>query len=250
MDLRQLPVVVRRRVPTAILPDNYKAACTALAECVRVDEAAEWSNKMAALATYARQAKDDSLRVMAEKIQVRAERRVGELLEELFAETPSSSDRAEKTGFSVNRVSAAVRLAARSVGAVEAAMDKISERGITPVRTIKTIERMEQDKYEKNTPFTPEDEALREMSRNKKSLACVGWLLHKSTLGFSGEQIPDISGSGKNVAPEYVTWNTAVLGCTKRAQASSVVEQLDELTRYIKDLREKFRKRADILSKL
>jgi hypothetical protein len=64
----------------APLPERYEAARAAIAECERIDECKNWSDKAAALASYARQAKDDSLRVMAVRIQARAERRCGELL--------------------------------------------------------------------------------------------------------------------------------------------------------------------------
>ena len=49
-------------------------------EAIQCDECKNWSDKAAALASYARQAKDDSLRVMAVRIQARAQRRCGELL--------------------------------------------------------------------------------------------------------------------------------------------------------------------------
>lgn len=65
------------------LPVTYIAAKKALAECSRVDECQEWANKAAALASYARQAKDESLRRMADRIQARATRRCGELLKQV-----------------------------------------------------------------------------------------------------------------------------------------------------------------------
>jgi hypothetical protein len=68
---------------TAPLPAVYEAAQKALAECSRVDECKTWSDKARALASYARQANDDSLRVMAVRIQARAERRAGELLKQI-----------------------------------------------------------------------------------------------------------------------------------------------------------------------
>lgn len=68
---------------TARLPAKYEAAKTAIAECSRVDECKDWSDKAAALASYARQAKDDTLRVTALRIQARAERRAGELLKQI-----------------------------------------------------------------------------------------------------------------------------------------------------------------------
>lgn len=65
------------------LPATYTAARKALAQCSRVDECQEWANKAAALASYARQAKDESLRRMADRIQARATRRCGELLKQV-----------------------------------------------------------------------------------------------------------------------------------------------------------------------
>jgi hypothetical protein len=67
----------------AQLPQRYEAARNAIAECERVDECKGWSDRAAALASYARQAKDDSLRVMAIRIQARAERRCGEILKQI-----------------------------------------------------------------------------------------------------------------------------------------------------------------------
>ena len=67
----------------APLPVVYANAQKALAECSRIDECKSWSDKSQALASYARQAKDDSLRLMATRIQARAERRAGELLKQI-----------------------------------------------------------------------------------------------------------------------------------------------------------------------
>lgn len=68
---------------TARLPATYEAARNAIAECARIDECKTWSDKAAALAAYALQAKDDSLRVMAVRVQDRAVRRMGELLKQV-----------------------------------------------------------------------------------------------------------------------------------------------------------------------
>lgn len=65
---------------------RYEAARTALAECVRIDEAAEWADKAAALKTYARQRDDKTLEDMATRIRARAVRRCFELLNELPAD--------------------------------------------------------------------------------------------------------------------------------------------------------------------
>jgi hypothetical protein len=94
---------------TAPLPAVYEAAQKALAECSRVDECKTWSDKARALASYARQAKDDSLRVMAVRIQARAERRAGELLKQYPSQSESNlvQHRQEGTHLSVTRTRAA-----------------------------------------------------------------------------------------------------------------------------------------------
>src|SRR3954463_8722258 len=65
------------------LPANYLAARNALAACERIDQCQDWANKAAALASYAKQSKDDQLVIMAQRIQARAIRRCGELLAEI-----------------------------------------------------------------------------------------------------------------------------------------------------------------------
>lgn len=70
-------------IPPARLPETYENARTALAECQRIDECQSWADKAEALASYAKQADDDSLRKMADRIQARAIRRAGELLKQI-----------------------------------------------------------------------------------------------------------------------------------------------------------------------
>lgn len=70
-------------IQNAPLPIVYERATKALAECSRIDECKDWANKAEALASYARQSKDDSLRKMADRIQARAIRRCGELLKQV-----------------------------------------------------------------------------------------------------------------------------------------------------------------------
>jgi hypothetical protein len=62
---------------------RYEAARTALAECARVDEAAELRDKAAAMALYARQRDDKELAVWVSEIHLRACVRIGELSREL-----------------------------------------------------------------------------------------------------------------------------------------------------------------------
>lgn len=64
----------------AQLPAIYERAKEALIECERLDECKDWANKAAALASYAKQADDETLYNTAIRIRARAIRRCGELL--------------------------------------------------------------------------------------------------------------------------------------------------------------------------
>lgn len=72
--LATVPIVGAR------LPAVYQAARDALQECSRIDECKDWADKAEALASYARQSQDDTLRKLCDRIQARAIRRAGELL--------------------------------------------------------------------------------------------------------------------------------------------------------------------------
>lgn len=67
-------------IARARLPATYEQAKIALASCERIDECKDWADKAEALASYAKMADDDSLRQLADRIQARAVRRMGELL--------------------------------------------------------------------------------------------------------------------------------------------------------------------------
>lgn len=70
-------------VSAASLPRTYTAAKTALAECAALDECQDWADKAAALASYAKQSRDDQLERMAQRIRARAIRRAGEILKQI-----------------------------------------------------------------------------------------------------------------------------------------------------------------------
>jgi hypothetical protein len=82
-----LPANVDVDVSSARLPETYENAKNALANCVQVDECQQWANKAEALASYAKQADDDTLRKLADRIQARAVRRCGELLKQYDGST-------------------------------------------------------------------------------------------------------------------------------------------------------------------
>jgi len=69
-------------ISRARLPATYEQAKVALASCERIDECKDWADKAEALATYAKMADDDTLRALADRIQARAVRRMGELLKD------------------------------------------------------------------------------------------------------------------------------------------------------------------------
>ena len=88
-----LPNIARARLPAV-----YEDAKTALTECSRIDECQDWADKAEALASYAKQAQDDELRRMADRIQARAIRRCGELLQAIKAATGSHLPNVKKDG--------------------------------------------------------------------------------------------------------------------------------------------------------
>lgn len=61
---------------------RYDAACRALAEAKAIDEVKDLRDKAAALKAYAKQAGNKQLEVDAAEIRIRAERRVGQLMDE------------------------------------------------------------------------------------------------------------------------------------------------------------------------
>lgn len=78
--MTSLPSIAPSR---ANLPRTYEAARAALAECQNIDECRDWADKAAALASYAKQAEDETLLRMAARIKARATRRAGELLKQI-----------------------------------------------------------------------------------------------------------------------------------------------------------------------
>lgn len=69
-------------IASARLPAAYEQAKAALIRCNNIDECVEWSDKAMALASYAKQADDETLERTATRIRARAIRRCGELLKQ------------------------------------------------------------------------------------------------------------------------------------------------------------------------
>ena len=70
---------------------HYDRMRQEVAQCARIDEAAELRDKAAALAAYARQREDAELDVWMSEIRLRACRRIGELSMELEKAQPTHS---------------------------------------------------------------------------------------------------------------------------------------------------------------
>lgn len=140
MNALTLPASIN--IANARLPQSYEAAKTALSNCTSIDECRDWADKAAALASYARQADDDSLHKFAVRIQARAVRRCGELLKQYDGRgRPGENSKAGLTisqraiagqaGMSLHQERTAVRVA----NVPEAQFDEAVERGDRPTIT-------------------------------------------------------------------------------------------------------------------
>jgi hypothetical protein len=107
IDLRRLPALAKQQIDTANLPGMYKAAVAALRQCYRVDELKDIEDKHSAIAHYAKQIKDDSLRYYAERIRLRAFERIGELLSEI-TDLAARRSEAESCGVSMTTANRAI----------------------------------------------------------------------------------------------------------------------------------------------
>ncbi|MGR9057812.1 hypothetical protein ACU8NH_18205 [Rhizobium leguminosarum] len=71
-----------KSISLCVMGGGNERVTQAIAECDRIDECKSWSDKAAALASYARQADDKTLENYAMRIRSRAIKRAGELLKE------------------------------------------------------------------------------------------------------------------------------------------------------------------------
>lgn len=95
-------------IANAKIPATYRAATESIAECARIDECKDWADKSEALASYAKQAGNDELRQMADRIQARAIRRCGELLREIPKANGVNQNISGDAPTKVTRTSAAI----------------------------------------------------------------------------------------------------------------------------------------------
>jgi hypothetical protein len=99
-------------VADATLPQTYERAKTALATCDQIDECKDWADKAAALASYAKQADDDTLHRLATRISARAVRRCGELLQQFDARGGDQTKKAEGRPFGRRQMAAQAGMSA------------------------------------------------------------------------------------------------------------------------------------------
>lgn len=129
-------------VANAPLPATYEAAKTALAQCSNIDECQDWADKAEAMASYARQAADETLRKLADRIQARAVRRLGELLKQYdgrgnnqhSGDAPtklSQREAASLAGISKDQTVTAVRVANIPLDRFEAAVESKNPPTVT-----------------------------------------------------------------------------------------------------------------------
>ena len=116
-----------RLIANAKLPGLYVAARAAIEKCTRIDECKDWADKAVALASYARQVKDERLKNDAVRIQERALKQAGKLVNEIQASkggrpgkthtgdgTSSRAQAAQDAGLSKRQKDTALRLASVS----------------------------------------------------------------------------------------------------------------------------------------
>ncbi len=138
------------------LPGAYVNAKRALTECSRLDECQDWADQAAALASYAKQANDDTLHKMAVRIQARAIRRCGELLKQHEPKSGARTDlgpvptrglAAKEAGLSERQAKTAVRVTSVPGEDFESAVESdtpptvtaLAEQGKKP-RTVELID--------------------------------------------------------------------------------------------------------------
>ena len=123
IDLRKLPALAKQQIKHVNLPANYVAARTALMECVRVDECKDIADKHYALAHYAKQIKDDTLRYYAERVRLRALVRIGEILRDI-KEPKERKALAKQHGMSYTAANEAVNMSYLTKKARDAYIEK------------------------------------------------------------------------------------------------------------------------------
>lgn len=79
----RIPTYVRDKIPQAIMPVEYTAACKSLEKCLTIEDAKYWSNAADALASWARIYQNDEAGRAAKRLKAQALRKMSILADEL-----------------------------------------------------------------------------------------------------------------------------------------------------------------------
>lgn len=181
-------------IASASLPAAYESAKTALANCDKIDECKDWADKAAAMASYAKQADDDSLMNHAKRIRVRAIRRAGKLLEQI---QPAPGRQKNRGGGSPN----SRRAAARSAGMSEDQQKQAQRVARVPENDFN--DQVESDspptvtalaeQGKKSSPFTYEQVRA---AKSREALRTATKWVSRLTDEFTTEEIEQITDMG------------------------------------------------------
>lgn len=160
-------------VDTAKLPLNYEEAKKFIGAVVRVDECKDWSDRAVALASYARQMKDQTLIDQAQRIKLRATRRAGELLAEFDARGAHWED--NRVGGTPNsngddtRVGGTPNFSSNGKSKKKTKAEAAKEAGLSPDQTAEAtrIAKVDQQEFDQAVEGTnvPSTEAMAERGR-------------------------------------------------------------------------------------
>jgi hypothetical protein len=196
-DMHQLAALPN--ISHARLPVIYEQAKTALIECAQIDECAKWANKADALASYAKQAEDSSLRKMADRIQARAIRRCGKLLKEI--KPAKGGDRKSKGG--------CPPVDSRKAAAKKAGMSEHQTK--QAIRVAGIPEEDFEAAVESDTPPT-----VTELAERGSSSKCSIWRAGAQTTSRPRRRAMAPSADSRTVPPEYQRCRS----CAARSQTN------------------------------
>lgn len=208
------------------LPATYQAAKTALAECHRVDECKDWSDKAAALAVYAKQAEDYELEKTAARIRGRAIRRAGELLAQI--DRPETGGR-PKNGEGDRTVSSAAR---------EAGMSKHQQIQATRIANVPEDQFEEMIEADKPATVTQMAEAGKKTTENAAKHFGLPEDYLKGLTGKQFNQALHLSGDIARYAKELHKWDIEVVPSwfdeSQITKVRQAIAEIEEAHRKIK----------------
>lgn len=206
----------------ARLPAIYEQAKQSLATCDRVDECQDWADRAAAMASYAKQANDEELHVMALRIRARAIRRCGELLQAI----PSTVGKPKAIGVGAGPIT-------KSSAAADAGLSRRQKQTALRVANAPDFE----DELESDSPPT-----LTELANRGKKPA------PKPLIDLNGRDPKDFAAAtsaignlGRLVEFAEATDPAAIArGCNKKERVG-LLSKVDTVSRWLIRLRKELR---------